>query len=833
MTWPVEPVGLGAFAQGLDLLAVVEEKRSVIEAQVKEELYNAPDGARPRVVGAVDLDGHVLFKEPMALAPVEIALGLAHLLRGEGLATEAIEAAAASLAEADARSNGGAIAERKPWFCAGCPHNTSTRVPDGSRAYAGIGCHYMAQWMDRETEGFTHMGGEGANWIGERHFSNRVHVFQNMGDGTYNHSGIQAIRAAVAAGATMTYKILYNDAVAMTGGQANEGGLDAYRIVEELRGIGVAEIVAVYDPKEAFDPGRLPRGVRSAVRDDLMAVQEELREKPGVTAIVYVQTCAAEKRRRRKKGTFPQADARVFINPEVCEGCGDCSRASNCVAVLPLETELGRKRQIDQSACNRDFSCLDGFCPSFVTLKGAAPRKGGGGGVSVPALPDPVLPALERPFNIVVTGVGGSGVVTIGALISMAAHLEGKGAGEMQMAGLAQKGGAVSIHVRVAPKPGDITAIRVAAGEADAVIGGDLVVAGGPKTLAAMAPGRTRTVCNTHEIITGDFVKDGSFSLPAERLRRAIEAAVGEDATAWLNATRLAEKLIGDAIHANVMMLGAAWQRGLVPLTKAALTRAIELNGAGVEANRLAFEIGRWAMVDPAALDALLAPAAPPAPPTLDGLITMLSGRVRAYQSARWARRFEAAVGSVRAAEARVAPGETALTEAAARGLHKLMSYKDEYEVARLHATTLEKAVAEGFEGVERMEFHLAPPLLAPKGPDGLPRKMRFGPSMLRAFRLLRWGKVLRGTPLDPFGHTEERRMERRLIADYQADLARLVSGLTPNNHALAVSLAGWPVDVKGFGHVKKRNAEAAMARRAEAWAAWESADAAVPRAAE
>jgi indolepyruvate ferredoxin oxidoreductase len=829
MTWPLEAEGLAEWSRGLDLIVVVEEKRPVIEAQLKEALYNLP--GRPRVIGGRDAAGAVLFKEPMALDPVEVALGLGRTLRGEGLADDPLEARLAALAEDFRGANAPVIAERQPWFCAGCPHNSSTKVPEGSRAYAGIGCHYMAQWMDRETEGFTHMGGEGANWIGESRFSTRGHVFQNIGDGTYNHSGLQAIRAAVAAGTTVTYKILFNDAVAMTGGQGNDGGLDAYRIVNELRAFGVDPVVAVYDPKEGFDPARLPREVRAEPRDRLMAVQQEMATKKGVSAIVYIQTCAAEKRRRRKRGAFPDPDRRVFINPEVCEGCGDCSRASNCVAVIPLETELGRKRQIDQSACNKDFSCLEGFCPSFVTLDGARPRKSTAR-VEMPDLPEPSVPTLTGCWNTVVTGVGGTGVVTVGALLSMAAHLEGKGAGEMQMAGLAQKGGAVTIHVRIAPQPTDITAIRVATGEADAIIGGDLVVAAGPKTLGAMRRGRTRVVCNEHEIVTGRFVQDGAYSLPSERLRRAVEARVGEDAVAWLDATRLAERLLGDAIYANVLMLGAAWQQGLVPLSHAALMRAIELNGAGVEGNKAAFAIGRWAMVDPAAARAALADPAP-ASETLDALIGRLSARLRAYQSARWARRFEREIAAIRAAEARVAPGETRLTEGAARSLHKLMSYKDEYEVARLHAETLERAVAEGFEGVRRIELHLAPPVLARKGPDGRPRKTAFGPWMLRVMRALRHGKLLRGTPLDPFGWTAERRMERRLIADFAADLRRVSSELSTANLGQAVEIASGPQAIRGFGHVKAAAVESYRARRAALWLSFGGAAQGVARAAE
>ena len=595
MTWPLEPEGLTAWAEGLDLVIVVEEKRAILETQIKEILYNRPD--RPRVVGWKDAAGAVLFSVKMDLDPARIALGLARVLEGEGLDHPPMREAAARIAAAREAAEVPQLAERKPWFCAGCPHNSSTRVPEGSRAYAGIGCHYMVLWMDRETEGFTHMGGEGANWIGEAPFSTRSHVFQNMGDGTYNHSGLQAIRAAVAAGTGITFKILYNDAVAMTGGQRNDGGLDAARIARECRAFGVSRLVAVVDEKEAVPD--LPPGVAVFERDRLDTVQRELRETPGVTVLLYIQTCAAEKRRRRKRGTFPDPDTRVFINPSVCEGCGDCGVQSNCVAILPHETPLGRKRRIDQSACNKDFSCLKGFCPSFVTVEGAVPKTHKAGDIQIPDLPEPAVPALDGPWNMMITGIGGTGVVTIGALLTMAAHLEGKAGSEMQMAGLAQKGGAVSIHCRLAPEPGDITAIRLSPGEADAIIGGDLVTTASPKVQALMERGRTGVLCNTAEITTGQFTRDTGFSLPMAAMRRAVAARVGEDRLRMIDATRLAERLTGDAIFANVLLLGAAWQAGLVPLSREAILRAVALNGAAVETNSRAFALGRWAVACP------------------------------------------------------------------------------------------------------------------------------------------------------------------------------------------------------------------------------------------
>ena len=807
MVWPLEPQRLREWAEGLELVIIVEEKRAVIETQLKEVLYNLP--RRPRVVGWKDEQGQLLFSVKMDLNPAGIARSLGRVLWGEGVAHAPMEEGLARLDRLEETGNAPQLAERKPWFCAGCPHNSSTVVPDGSRAYAGIGCHYMVQWMDRETLGFTHMGGEGANWIGEAPFSKRGHVFQNIGDGTYNHSGLMAIRAAVDAGVTMTYKILYNDAVAMTGGQRHEGGLAPRQIAAEVMAAGVKRLVCVYDEKEG-EPD-LPSNVALFPRERLQDVQRELREVPGVTAILYVQTCAAEKRRRRKRGQFPDPDRRVYINPSVCEGCGDCGVKSNCVAIVPKETPLGRKRQIDQSACNKDFSCLKGFCPSFVTVEGATPKAKAASELGLPPLPEPALPALDRPWNMLVTGVGGTGVVTVGALMTMAAHLEAKGASEMQMAGLAQKGGAVSIHVRVAPSPSDINSVRIAAGEADAVIGGDLVVTAAPKTMLVMERGRTRVLCNSAEIVTGEFTHNTEFRIPGNSLRLQIERRVGSDALRLIDAHHLAEGLLGDAIFANVLLLGAAWQAGMVPLSREAIAKAIELNGAGVEGNLRAFEAGRWAIAFPDDARAALADEAP-AEETPEQKVERRAGFLRGYQNARLARRYLALVDAARAAEAKA--GVAGFVEAVAEGAFKLLAYKDEYEVARLHAETLESGLDETFDGVKRITFHMAPPILGRKDKEGHPVKSEFGAWMLRALKVLRHGKVLRGTPLDPFGYSAERRAERRAIRDYHKLLDELMAGLTAGNAPTAIELARLPLKVRGFGHVKAANAARAEAER-------------------
>jgi indolepyruvate ferredoxin oxidoreductase len=826
MVWPLETQHLREWAQGLDMIVVVEEKRPVIEIQIKEVLFGTP--GHPRVVGWKDEAGKVLFSVKLDLGPMVIAQGIARVLNGEGVEYPSIAAGVERLNQLAEAGNAPELAERKPWFCAGCPHNTSTLLPEGARAYAGIGCHYMVQWMDRETVGFTHMGGEGANWIGEAPFSNRKHVFQNLGDGTYNHSGILAIRAAVGAGTNITFKILYNDAVAMTGGQTHDGGLGPDRIARELLAIGVKRVVAVVDDKEEIP--QLPAEIPVHERDNLIAVERELEKEEGVTALLYIQTCAAEKRRRRKRGTFPDPNRRVFINPSVCEGCGDCGVKSNCVAILPLETPLGRKRQIDQSACNKDFSCLKGFCPSFVTVEGAVPKARSAAEFSLPEIPEPTLPALERSWNILITGVGGTGVVTVGALLTMAAHLEGKGASEMQMAGLAQKGGAVSIHCRVAPKPSDINAIRIASGEADAVIGGDLVVTAAPKTLSAMERGRARVLCNTHEIITGEFTHNAEFRLPSTALKLALERRVGAEALTMIDATTLAENLLGDAIYANVLLLGAAWQAGMVPLSGAAIRKAIDLNGAGVKGNLAAFDIGRWAVAQPLEARAAVAPA-DSVEETLEQKIERRAAHLTGYQSRRYARRYRRLVDRAQAAE--MARGITGFADAVEEGYFKVLSYKDEYEVARLHTQTLAAALDEAFDHVGRISFHLAPPIMGRKDNEGRPVKSVFGPWMARAFRVLAWFKFLRGTPFDPFGRSNERRMERQMIRDYEALVAEIIGNLSAANAPAATELARMPMQVRGFGHVKLANAERVADERAVLLARFRSGETTVPHAAE
>ena len=826
MSWPLEREGIRRFAEGLEEILVVEEKRAVIENQFKEQLYNWREDVRPRVIGKFDEDRNWILPSNGELTPAQIARVIAQRIARFHTSPRIVERLA--FLETKERQLGGNIVpfSRTPYFCSGCPHNTSTKVPEGSRALACIGCHYLSQFMDRSTATFTQMGGEGVPWIGQAPFTETRHVFANLGDGTYTHSGVLAIRAAVAANVNITYKLLFNDAVAMTGGQPIDGGLTVPVLTRQLAAEGVQRIVVVTDEAEKYPPGvGFAPGAMVRHRDDLDAVQRELREITGVTAIVYDQTCAAEKRRRRKRGRFPDPAKRVFINDLVCEGCGDCSKTSNCLSVVPVETEFGRKRAIDQSSCNKDYSCVEGFCPSFVTVHGGAlkQRKAGDlGGDELSALPEPAHPALDEPYGILVTGVGGTGVVTIGALLGMAAHLEQKGCTVLDMTGLAQKGGAVYSHIRIAQRPDEIHAVRIAAGGAHLLLGCDLVVSASADALSKLQLDHSHAIVNRHEIITGDFTRNPDLTFPGRELRRSITEATGPDNSEFVDATRIATGLFGDSIASNLFMLGYAYQRGLVPLSAEALERAIALNGVAVEFNRDAFRWGRRAAVDPALVEARAAP--PTAIPathrlseTLDQIIDRRVAFLTEYHDSAYANRYAAMLRRVLDAEAACVAGETTLTQSVARSLFKLMAYKDEYEVARLYTETdFLKRVADQFEGPYELHFHLAPPLLGDRDPEtGHLRKRGFGPWMLSVFRVVAKLRRLRGTPFDIFGRSEERRSERRLIGEYIALLKEILIHLSPTNHMIAVELAGLPLEIRGFGHIKEANSARAKAKEA------------------
>ena len=799
-TWPIDRKSLLEWADQLDVIIVVEEKRKIVETQIKDALFSI--SSKTRVYGGHKNDDKLFFDHGV-LDPLDIAAALGQIFKEEGCSNNSLELSMKKIRQVQSADNAPDLAERLPYFCAGCPHNSSTVVPDGSRAYAGIGCHYMAQWMDRETLGFTHMGGEGANWIGESLFSKREHVFQNIGDGTYNHSGIQAIRAAVAANTDITYKILFNDAVAMTGGQGNDGQLSAVRVVNELLAIGIKNTVLVYDDKEDLSLTSFPPVIEKVDRSNLNDIQVKLSKIKGVTAIVYVQTCAAEKRRRRKRGLFPDPDKRLFINTDICEGCGDCGVQSNCVAVTPVETELGRKREIDQSNCNKDFSCLNGFCPSFVSLEGGVVRKSEKKDFKLPTLVKPKLPTIDGTHNVIVTGVGGSGVVTIGALIAQAAQIDGLGAGMMEMAGLAQKGGAVHIHCRLSKSPDDISAIRVTMGECDALIGGDLVVSSGSKCMNLTANGRTKAVVNSDQIVTGEFTRNTDFEIPNDQLIVSMEAKL-KDGLSLLNSSKLATKLMGDSIYSNILILGASWQKGLLPLSHEAILHAIKLNGAFVEQNLRAFEIGRWAALFPDEANKIIINSVVQMDPSLSDRIDFRSKHLEAFQGKSLSKKFIDMIDSFENPE---------IKEAVAVNYHKVLAYKDEYEIARLHLGTYEK-VADKFENVKKIKFHLAPPIFSKENKDGRAKKIEFGSYVIYLFKILAWLKWLRGTKFDIFSYFKDRQLERKLIEDYQDDLRFIKTIDFDKQKETILELLNLPSSIKGFGVVKRKNFQVASAQR-------------------
>ncbi len=829
VSWPLEPAGAARFASGVDTVLVVEEKRSLIETQLKEQLYGTRSA--PAIIGKQDENGETLLPAHSALEPVQIARAI-----GERLLARTNDAELRTrLEQLDRVATRVAalpgIIERVPYFCAGCPHNTSTKVPEGAHAYAGIGCHYMAQWMDRSTEGFTHMGGEGANWIGEAPFSKQDHVFQNIGDGTYVHSGALAIRAAIAAGTTMTFKILFNDAVAMTGGQGLDGDLTVQQLAHQMTVDGAARVVVVAeDPSKYPSHSDFPSTVSIHHRDDLDGVQRDLSEVKGVSVLIYDQTCAAELRRRRRRGLAEDPQTRVVINELVCEGCGDCGVQSNCVAIVPVDTEFGRKRAIDQSACNKDMSCLKGLCPSFVTVSGGKLKgKESDAARALPPLPDlsgipqPGLPDISRPYSMVVTGVGGTGVITVGVLVGMAAHLEDKGVGVIDMSGLAQKGGAVAVHLRVGENPEDIKSVRASAAGADLVLGCDMVVAASDTVLSIVNEGVTSVIANDHEMMIGDFTRMPDLAMPMEKMRAALSKSAGTDQARFIDAHAISNALLGDAMSANIFLLGYAWQLGKVPVSGEALEHAIQLNGVAVERNLEAFGWGRYAAHDEAALANILAsvtslPNKRARPETLDEIIVRRVGFLTGYQNAAYGTRYRKRIEAIRSMELEQMPSSSALANAVAQGLFRLMAYKDEYEVARLYTNgAFQAQLDQLYTGDVNLEFHLAPPLFARKDPiTGRPVKRRFGSWAMGLFKLLARAKRLRGTVLDPFGYSGDRKLERRLLADYEAMLEEITGGLNSDTHAIAVELATLPQTIRGYGPVKQAAADAADARRAE-----------------
>jgi len=838
LTWPLEPQGLHAFALGLEEILVVEEKRPLIEDQIRALLYHWPDARRPRIVGKRDEESgpnEWLLAPNGELSAEQVALVIAARLKRFHAGGRIDERAAWLRAKEEALAKPSlspqlrgylSDAGRVPYFCSGCPHNSSTRVPEGSEAIAGVGCHFMATYIFSGTRIFSPMGSEGAAWVGHAPFTDTKHIFANMGDGTYYHSGLLAIRAAVTANIGITFKILYNDATAATGGQPLPGPLNVPALTRQLEAEGVARIVVVTDQPEKYGK-RAPfaSGVTVRHRDHLDAVQRELREVAGVTALVYDQTCAAEKRRRRKRGKFPDPARRSFINTRVCEGCGDCSTKSNCVSVTPVETEFGRKRAIDQSSCNKDFSCQNGFCPSFVNVEGGRPRRGKAMAADdqFAQLPEAELPALARPYSIVVAGVGGTGIITVGALLGMAAHLEGKGVSVLDMTGVAQKGGAVTTFVKIAARPADLTTIRIAAGEANAVIGSDLLVTAENSIMTRMQRGVTKAVINTNRLATVAFIKNPDLQTPWVAMEDGVRDVIGADAARFLDATRIATALLGDSLATNIFLLGYAYQMGLVPVSRQAIFRAVELNGATVDANQRAFNWGRLAYHDPASVERQARPAETEVgsdrviAPDLDAAVARRVDFLTAYQDTGLAQRYQSLVDRVRRTELRVAGDSILLTEAVARNYFKLLAIKDEYEVARLYTDgEFQRQVDAAFEGDYKLRYHFAPPLwVKPDKVTGAPVKRTYGAWMRPVLKVLAKLKGLRGTWLDPFGHTEERQLERRLITDYERTVEELERGLRVDNLDLAVEVATLPATIRGYGHVKRKNIDAAKTREA------------------
>ena len=843
VVWPLEASITREFATGLREILVVEEKRQIIEYQLKEELYNWRPDVRPNVLGKFDEpegdstggewsmpnpSENWLLRAKADLTPAIIAKAIAKRLKKLGVPGDVAARMDRRIAEIEARERQLAelkidTGDRAPWFCSGCPHNTSTRVPEGSRAVAGIGCHYMAVWMDRSTSTFTQMGGEGVPWVGQAPFTHEPHIFANLGDGTYFHSGILAIRQSIAAGVNITYKVLYNDAVAMTGGQQvgeRPEGHSVLQIMKSLVSEGVAKLTIVTDQPEKYNGVALEPGVVVHHRDELDRIQREFREIRGTTVILYDQTCATEKRRRRKRGKLATPAKRVVINELVCEGCGDCSVQSNCLSVEPVETEFGRKRRINQNTCNLDYSCTKGFCPSFVTVEGGTlkkPKKEKVGSLAgLPPLPEPMLPLAERAWGIVVAGVGGTGVITIGQLLGMAAHLEGKGVVTQDAGGLAQKGGATWSHIQIANRADAIHTTKVDTAQADLVIACDAIVGASKYTLAAMKPGRTYVALNTHGTPTAAFVRNADWTSPNANCEAALAASVGAANLGAFDAEQAAVQLLGDSIYTNPLLLGYAWQQGRVPLSHAALMRAIELNGVQVDNNKAAFEWGRRCAHDLASVQAQYKAAAViqfVKKPSLDEMVARRVEFLTGYQDAAYAAQYQAFVDRVRQAESNLGAG-TALAEAVARYLFKLMAYKDEYEVARLHTDpAFTQKIADMFEGDYRLVHHLAPPLTARRNDKGELVKQPYGPWMRRAFVLLAKMKGLRGGALDLFGRSEERRTERALIQQYRDCIEELLKTLDAGNLAMAAEIARIPEDIRGYGHVKERHLKAARTK--------------------
>ena len=815
-TWPLEETLLREFAATVDQLIVLEESRPFLEVQLKDVLFDMPADQRPQVLGKRDLDGNVQLPSNGELTPAIISrvlvkwFGKDHTTEQMGKWLEVLDQAETEISvERD-------TVERTPYFCSGCPHSTSTKIPEGANQLVGIGCHFLVQLMDREGVSFTQMGGEGATWVGAAPFVDQKHAFVNLGDGTYYHSGSNAIRQAIAAGVNITYKILFNDAVAMTGGQPVDGPLTVDAITHSMKAEGAARVVVVSDDPSKHNKSNFASGTDLYHRDELMQVQKELQASPGVTVLIYEQVCATELRRRRKTGAADDPAKRTYINYRLCEGCGDCGLTSNCLSVQPLETEMGRKRVIDQSACNKDFSCVKGFCPSFVTIEGGEMAKGKGieiGEGSFADLPHPAVANTNGVFGALVCGIGGTGVVTISSLMGEAAQSEGKASQVLDLTGMAQKFGAVYCHLKIGDSVEHLNATRLSTGKANVLIGADIVTSASDEGLSRLRSGVTRAVVNDHETVTGAFTRDGDFHVPIDEMRAALKRFTGKENAHFFDSTDVAVRLTGDTIGANVMLLGYACQMGWLPVKLESLEAAIEKNGVAVPYNLRAFKLGRLMAHDPQQIEKLMDQGFPTPEwrilsENVDQMIDRRERDLIAYQNKNYAASFRQLVERVRKAETAVNPDSTALTEQVTRSMYKLMAYKDEYEVARLYTDGAWLAnIKRQFHGDFKIKFHMAPPLISKRDPDtGHLKKREFGSWMYSALKMMAKFKGLRGTKLDVFGYSEERKQERALIVEYRNRVEKMIAGLTADNLQAAQAIAAVPLEIKGFGHVREKN---------------------------
>jgi indolepyruvate ferredoxin oxidoreductase len=835
LVWPMDTQAIMRMAEDVEELLIVEEKRGVMEEQIRHALYHMPADKRPRVVGKTDETGAPLLPEHYELSTSQIADVIVKRLKPLTDVSSFAGRLEIISKNTDIKNKPAPVV-RMPYYCSGCPHNTSTKVPEGSRALAGIGCHYMATWIrPKETAMFTQMGGEGVPWIGQSRFTTEKHVFANLGDGTYFHSGLLAIRASIAAKVNITYKLLYNDAVAMTGGQHVDGELSVPMIIDQVLAEGAKKVWIVTDQPEKYGPVNLPAGVSLSHRDELDTVQKTLRDTEGCTILIYDQTCAAEKRRRRKRGLMEDPAKRIIINERVCEGCGDCGVQSNCVSIAPVETEFGRKRQIDQSTCNKDYSCVKGFCPSFVTVLGGDLKKPQAASVDAGIeaafkdMPEPDYGDLSEPTALLVTGIGGTGVVTIGAILAMAGHLEDKGVTTMDQTGLAQKGGAVTSHIRIAKTPEDIHTVRIGIAGATTVIGCDMLVTADGDCMSKIKPagssiGETKVFLNLQKTQTGEFTTNTEWDIPTQNILNGLKILCGAQNLETMEATQIATALLGNSIATNMFMLGFAYQKGSIPISQDAIFRAIELNGQAIKMNQSAFIWGRraahnMAKVVETALPTSAGDAATAHRRKSETLEEMIARRVESltgYQSALYANQYKKFVDEVRTADEKANGKAGALTEAVAKYAYKLMAYKDEYEVARLYTDgPFAAQIKNTFDGDIKLKFNLAPPLFSKRDPEtGHLQKAEFGPWIFKAFGIMAKLRFLRGTPLDVFGYTAERKTERRMIKEYKALIRDLLPQLNADNYGTAVDLASIPEQIRGYGHVKEANIKRAEAEK-------------------